>query len=286
MSATKTLRMLLVSLLVVVACLGMTGCSPEKRTAAKLHGTWYENLTGQPYDFVSDSQLVLPEVLSNGSNAESYSVIGSDKLSLTQGDLIHVIDITKLTNQELETHDAAADTTNRYFRNLDDTAWAKNRTAIADGALPALKRFPNIAPKPDIMWLSAEPTDTADVWTKWPTSSMQRYAKAWDWAGITRNSAVSLITSGTSDTEGFALDFNRVVPTTQKLSAYESATGQHVIAGSPHIAVGYSDSMKQYPAGTFLYLNSQLLYSLGGGYAIHVYVGPTEADGFAPGTHS
>lgn len=285
MPAAKIPRVLLVSLLLLVVCVSTTACSAEKRTAAKLHGTWYEDLTGQPYQFISDTQLVLPTALSNGSNAVTYSVIGSDKISLTQGELIHVIDITTLNKTELDTHDAVATTNQRYFRNLEDTTWAKNRATVANGALPALRRFPSISPKPDIVWVSAEPTDTADVWKRWPTSSIQRYAKAWDWTGISRNNAAALVTSGTADTEGYAIDFNRSLPTTEQISAYESATGQRVDAGSPHIAVGYSDSMKQYPEGSFIYLNGQLLYSLGEGYAINVRVGPTEADGFAPGTH-
>jgi hypothetical protein len=254
-------------------------------TASRLHGTWYEDVTGQPYEFISDTQLVLPVADSTGSNAVTYSVIGTDKLSMTQGQLIHVIDITKLDGTELDTRDAAASTTNRYFRKLEDTAWAKNRASAEAGALPALKNFPNIVPQAKITWLSAEPTSSADVWKNYPTSSIQRYAKAWDWAGITRNEAASLVASGAAGSEGFAIDFVRVVPSAQQLSTYTGSTGQSAIAGSPYIAVGYAGSMKQYPAGSFVYLNSRLLYSLGGGFAIDVQAGPTAADGFVPGTH-
>ena len=285
MSAAKMLRILLVSSVMAAVCLTATACSPEKTTAARLHGTWYEDVTGQTYEFISDTQLVLPVADANGSNAVTYSVIGSDKISITQGQLIHVIYLTKLDGEELDTRDASAATTNRYFRKLEDTAWAKNRTVVEQGALPALKNFPNIVPDSSITWLSAEPTDTADVWKAWPTSSIQRYAKAWDWAGITRNDTVALAASGTVGSEGFAIDFTRVVPTTQQLAAFESSSGLKVVSGGPYISVGYAGSMKSYPAGAFVYLNGRLLYSLGGGYAVDVQAGPTKNYGFVPGTH-
>lgn len=286
MPASKRLGILLSLLLVLAVCLITAGCSPAKRTADKLHGLWYEDQTGQPYEFISDTQLVLPSAMSNGSNAVNYSIIGSDRISLSESDVVHIISISKLTKTELDTHDPVAASTTRYFRDIEDTAWAKSRAAVADGALPAIKSFPTITPKADIVWLSAEPTDTADVWKKWPTSSIQRYAKAWSWSDIQRNTASSLVTSGTTGAEAFAIDFNRTVPTQQQISAYESSTGQPVSAGSPHIAVGYSSTFSQYPAGSFLYLNSSLLYSLGNGYAISVNAGPTEQDGFSPGTHN
>jgi len=286
MSASRRLRIVLALSLLVVTCLAATACSPAKRTAEKLHGVWYEDQTGQTYDFISDTQLVLPTTLSNGSNAVNYSVIGSDRISLQQADVVHVISITKLDKNELDTNDPVAASTNKYFRNLEETTWAKNRQAIANGALPALKAFPTITPKPNIVWLSNEPTDSADMWTKWPTSSMARYAKAWTWGDIARNSTASLVTSGTTGSQAFAVDFNRTIPTQQQLDAYQSSTGEKVTAGLAHIAVGYSSDFANYPAGTFIYINSRLLYSLGSGYAISVDVGPTAADGFQPGTHS
>lgn len=283
--SAKMVRLLLASAMIATVCVGLVGCSPAKRTASQLHGVWYEDKTGAPYDFISDTQLVLPTPLSNGSNAVAYSVIDGDKISMTQSDVIHVINITKLDDTELDTHDPASATDNKYFRNVEDTAWGKNRAVIANDALIAIKNFPNLTPKPQIVWASAEPTNSADVWKKWPTSSMARYAKAWSWSDITRNEAVSLVTSGTTGAQGFAVDFNRTVPTQQQLASFETSDSK-VSAGSQYIAVGYSDSMSQYPAGTFIYLNSNLLYSLGAGFAINVQVGPTLADGFAPGTHN
>jgi hypothetical protein len=286
MLPAKTPRLLLVVAIALFACLALAGCSAEKQTAAKLHGVWYEDQTGQEYDFISDTQLVLPSPLSNGSNAVSYQIVDGDKISMSQSDVVHVIDITKLDDNELDTHDPAAASDQKYFRSLDDTTWAKNRASIVGNALAALKNFPNITPQSDIVWASSKPTDKADVWVNWPTSSIARYARAWSWSDITRNTAVSLVSSGTTGSEGYAVDFNRTVPTAQQLSAYQSQTGQTVLAGSPHIAVGYSSQMTSYSAGTFVYLNSELLYSLGGGFMINVHVGPTEADGFSPSTHS
>lgn len=279
-------RLTWVAALFVLLAVSTTGCSSlnSKMTYSGLKGVWYLTSTGGRYDFVSETRLVMPSVQKDGGNAIAYGILPGNKLELNIGGATQVVDIKKLDANQLVVGDFSGGADRTYVRNLNDTAWFKERAKIADGALSALKRFGQISPSPKIVWIVDPPSGDIQPWPLWSTSSLARYRDAWNWDNIKRSSS-DVKSQGSGDSAGYSVSFRRAVPTTQDVAAYLVKTGQTVEAGGPFVDVGYSLSKAKYPAGAFLYVGGGLLYSLGDGYAMKLKIGPGEAQGFTPYTY-
>lgn len=270
--------------LVVLATAGVVTWRATHSTYAQLKGVWYQSSTGLKYDFTSPTQLVIPITQPNGGNTIGYKIVDDNKLAFTQNGATQVLEIKKLDGDQLVTHDPASGQDKAYFRDLGRTDFAQNRAKIAAGALAAIKRFPTIVPQAKIVWTVVPPSGNMPAWPLWSTSTMDVYRKAWSWSDVKAADA-SVDTSGSGSSTGYAVVFKRTVPTAETLTA-SSQGGRIVEPGGPFIDVGYSASMAKYPAGTFVYLSSGIMvYSLGGGYALGVRVGPSESVGFVPYTY-
>jgi hypothetical protein len=263
---------------------GCAGQTAAPATYARLKGAWYQSATGLKYDFASPTLLVLPSMQPNGGNTIKYEILAGNKIALTQNGATKVEVIERLDEQVLVTRDPANGKAETYFRDLGKTAFAQTRAKIAAGALTALKRFPTIGPRSKIVWTTAPPSGSVSPWPSWPTSSIARYRTAWDWSTVKRSSS-DVKVSGSGVNAGYAVVFERSVPTAKDLATYSARTGLIADPGGPLIEVGYSAATAKYPAGTFVYVRGGLIYSLGDGYALGVLIGPTEARAFAPYTY-
>ncbi len=280
-------RRLALAVVLVLVLLAAAGCtqSASDVTYSKLKGVWYESSSGLQYDFASRTQLVLPEVQANGGNTIKYEILDGTKIALAQDGATQVSEIKTLDEQTLVTHNPTTGANKTFFRDLKKTDFAKAQEKMVAGALAALKRFPTIEPKQKIVWTTVPPSG-GDIppWPLWPTSSIARYKTAWNWIDFTRASN-EITSSGTGADAGYAITFERSVPTTEQLDAYYAKTGIVVGPGGPLIDVGYSSTVATYPAGTFVYQGDIMIYSLGEGYALGVRIGATKAQGFTPYTY-
>jgi len=283
MSRTKWILVACAVLAVIVA-VGLVAWNGSHATFSRLKGVWYESTEGLKYDFASETQIVLPSAQSNGSNTVQYSILDNSRLSLTYDGGTQILEIKRLDGQELVTHNPTTGADKTYFRDFNKTALAQARAKMANGALAALKRFPTIDPRPEIVWTVAPPSGNVPPWPTWPTSTIERYKTAWDWNDVRRSQSDVKI-SGSGADAGYGVAFQRSVPTTDELAAYYARTGQVVDPGGPLIDVGYSASKAKYPAGTFIYVKGGMLYSLGDGYALGLRIGQTEDRAFAPYTY-
>jgi hypothetical protein len=279
-------RRLVLTAVLVLALVAAAGCtqSASEKTYSKLKGVWYQSVTGSKYDFASETQLVLPDVQANGGNTIDYKILDGTKIALTQNGVTQVSEIKTLDEQTLVTHNPATGEDRTFFRDLKNTDFAKAREKLIAGALAALKRFPTIDPVAKIVWTVTPPSGNIPAWPLWPTSSIARFKTAWSWTDFGRSSD-EITSSGTGADAGYAITFTRSVPTTEQLDAYFAKSGKVVGPGGPLIDVGYSSTVATYPAGTFVYRNDSMIYSLGGGYAIGVKIGETAVQGFSPYTY-
>lgn len=271
----------------LVAAFSVAGCGPisARLNSMKIKGDWYQSTTGLKWTFTSDGKLVGPVgVGSSTPTTIPYKVVAGNKIEFSNGAKSWTVDIKKLTRQELVTHDPTSNQDGQFFRDLSKTDYAQTRSQVAAGALAAIKRFPGIEPKAKIVWVSTPPSGDIPAWPLWPTSSLARYKSFWDWNNV-QPAGYDVQTSGSGLNASYGIVFRRSIPATDQLDTAYKTSGLIVEPGGPLIDVGYTKAMAQYPAGTFVYMNETLLYSLGDGYVLGLRNGPSEQYGFIPYTY-
>ena len=256
------------------------GCMRPKAASisSPLLGTWYESRTGEPYRFVSASMLVVPQAQTGGGNAVEYRIVDGDKLDITADGSHHVSIIKSANNQAFTLEDPLSGKDQPFLRDLTKTTFVHSMEASAQ---LAISNFGTTTPDPAIVWLAPQPKDAK--WAEWDSTSIAAYGTTWDWGGIVRDSTPIRV-SGVGDASGYSFTFTRRVPTAEQLAGIGADTGITTIPGSAKIDVGYSRAAARYPAGTMVYLQSGLIYSLGEGFAMGVDL-DKENHSFIPLTH-
>jgi len=272
-------RAKILAVLVAVALLGgLASCGQPPTTADRLLGSWYESHSGAQYVFVSDGVLVVPSAQPGSGNAVSYAVLGSDRLDVKAGGAHRVSIIRTLTSGTLVLADPLSGRTEPFLRDPGRTGYASR---LASGALRHASQVPSLSAESDIVWVAKKP---ATAWARdWATSTFDVYGTAWDWSGLKR-ARVPVQTAGGGDTLAFSFTLQRKVPSRSALASASPDPSTEPTAGERYIDVGYSASKAVYPAGTLVYLQGGMIYSLGDGYAIAVGL-DRKAKGFFPITH-
>jgi hypothetical protein len=268
----------LAALLAVVVVTTLAGCSKPPTTADKLLGSWYESRSGSQYRFVSDGVLVVPDAQPGSGNAVSYSLLGNDRLDVRASGSHRVSLIQTLTTQTLILADPLSGCTEPFFRDPGKTVYASR---LWNDALRHASTVPSLTAASDVVWVAKKP---ATAWARdWATDTFDIYATAWDWSGLKRAKA-AVKTAGGGDTLAFSFTLQRKIPSVSALASAAADPSTEPTAGERYIDVGYSASKADYPAGTLVYLQGGMIYSLGDGYAIAVGL-DRKAKGFYPITH-
>jgi hypothetical protein len=265
----------------------VSGCAPQaSQNASRLIGTWFDDHTGSPYRFVSDTVLVEPQETAGGGNAITYTLTGTNGLDIASGGAHRVSVIDQLTPARLVLADPITDARQVLLRDAGQTRFAADlaKTAVAHASTVG-----SIGPSPIITWVAPMPKGKAAAWTAWPPVSLGAYASEWDWSSIKRAARVAITANGTGPDLAFAFTLQRKVPTGADLEASRTATppadsSTEPTSGLKYIDVGYSASKTDYAAGTLVYLPGGLIYSLGDGYAIPIGL-DAKHKSFVPLTH-
>jgi hypothetical protein len=281
----KTAAALAVAIALAVPAGGCASASAAQ--SGQLLGSWFDDVSGSQYRFVSDTVVVVPRQAAWGGNAQTYSLTDG-RLEIVSGTERRVSMVAALTSDRLVLADPITGEQQVLLRHAERTAFAKG---LAEGAVNAAKDAGSITAIPEIAWVAKKPEGDHADWTSWAPSTLDAYAAAWDWTTIERAKGVPVRTSGGGSDMGFAFTMQRVPPTPEELAAAladppasVATSSVEPTAGLSRIDVGYSASKDDYPAGTLVYLPGGLVYSLGSGYAIPVGLDAATRS-FVPLTH-
>jgi hypothetical protein len=266
--------------LVLLALAGFYRPHARVSASGELLGTWYDSESGDEYKFISDSVLVVPHTQSGGGNAVSYRILDDNKLDIVSEGSHHVSIIQGVTADRLILADPIDGVQQYFYRSISRTRHIKS---IEASARVAVSDFGTVTPEPEIIWVAKKPTGKGTEWVDWSPTTLSTYGIVWDWSKLKRDKTPAL-TSGGGDKMGFSFKFSRKVPSAKEIKAFYTDTSLEATAGLRHIDVGYSASKAKYPAGTMVYLNGGMIYSLGDGFAIAVGVDP-KGESFVPLTH-
>jgi hypothetical protein len=267
-------------------CGGATAQAAPK--PASLIGTWFDDLNGTQYRFVSDSIVVVPRELPGGGNALTYSRIGDDRLDILYGTVHRVSMIDTLTADSLVLADPLSDEHQLLRSDAGTTTFASQ---LATTAVEHANALTDVKAVPDITWVTEMPADQDPDWTSWSVSTLDAYALEWDWSAVKKAKGAPIVATGGGPNIAFAFTLERKVPTAEELMAARATlpaavanTSVEPTAGLKFIDVGYSAAKADYAAGTLVYINGGLIYSLGDGYAIPVALDYATSS-FVPVTH-
>ena len=266
-------------LLVLVLGALLSGCASSTARAESpgpsLIGSWFDDVTGTQYRFVSDHVVVVPREIPGGGNGLTYSRVSSDTIDIEYSGVHRVSTIDTLTPELLVLGDPLTDQRQMLYRDAGRTAFASQ---LATAAVDHASVVGSLTIAPDIQWIGDMPTDKSASWTEWSPATLAPYLAEWNWSQIARAKGALIQATGGGTNIAFTFTLVRKVPTGPQLdaayTAYQSAHrgdgSTEATAGLKFIDVGYSASKLDYTAGTLVYLPGGLIFSLGDGYAIPV----------------
>ena len=208
----------LAALSTAVVLLTLVGCShvqAQSLQTNRLLGTWFDSASGDEYQFISDSILVVPHTQTGGGNAVTYRVFDGNRLDIAAGGSHHVSIIESIGPDALTLADPISGYRQRFYRSMSRTQHIRSLEA---SALAAVSDFATLTADPEIIWVAKKPTGKGAEWTDWAPTTLSAYGTAWKWDTLTRDK-IPARTSGGGEAMGYSFGFIREIPTAEQLKA-------------------------------------------------------------------